>query len=221
MRSALRLLQRPRVGERVAGAVAQVRAVDHRRPEVGRDRAQQVVVDGAAVERADQPLVGVDGGRGEVRHDPDALLVGDLRQDAVRIGLRERSGIRRDQRDLDAVAEALLAKVPVGEKGELERRDGALDRHLADVDDQASLAHAGDRLAHRQRAVERVERVHAAMAHRARHALDLLRRGAAAHRADQEVVGVVAFVGVHLALRVVDQHDLGGARTRRRPAGGR
>ena len=209
MRSALRLLSVRGSVSAVAGAVAQVRAVDHRGAEVGRDRAQQVVVDGAAVERADQPLVGVDGGRREVRHDPDALLVGDLGQDAVRVGLRERAGVRRDQRDLDAVADALLAEVVVGEERELERRDGALDRHLADVDDEPAFLHAGDGLPHRERPVERVERVHAAVAHHARHAFDLLRRRAAAERADQEIVGIVAVVGVHLALRVVDQHHFG------------
>ena len=62
-------------------------------------------------------------------------------------GLRERPVERRDVDELDPVADAALAEVPVGEEGELERRDRALDRHVDEVDDQAAAVEALERAA--------------------------------------------------------------------------
>ena len=161
MQSALRLL-------RVRGSVSAKPVpsprsgfVDHRRPEVGRDRAQQVIIHRAASKVRIIRFVARRPRKPRSSGPCDALLRGDLRQHPVGVGLGECAGVGRDQRDLDPVADALLVKVIVGEEGELERRHRALDRHVADVDDQPALGHAVERLAHRQRALQRVERVHA------------------------------------------------------------
>ena len=53
------------------------------------------------------------------------------------------SGVDVDE--LDAVADAALAQVPVGEERELERRDRALDRHVDEVDDQPAAVEALER----------------------------------------------------------------------------
>ena len=50
---------------------------------------------------------------------------------------------RRDVGDLDGVADAALAQVPVGQEAELERRDRALDRHVDRVDDEPAAVEAG------------------------------------------------------------------------------
>ena len=50
--------------------------------------------------------------------------------------LGERPVERRDVGQLDPVADAALAEVPVGEEAELERRDRALDRHVDHVHDE-------------------------------------------------------------------------------------
>ncbi len=144
-------------------------------PRLGGIAHSKIVIDGAAVERPNPLFRAVDGSDGEVRHDVDALLVGDLRQDPVRVGLGERARVRRDERDLDPVAHALLPEVVVGEERELERRHRALDRHFGDVDHEPAFAHLGERLLHRERAFERVERVHA-NAHLLGHPLDFLGR---------------------------------------------
>ena len=49
-----------------------------------------------------------------------------------------------------AFAEAALAQPPVGEEGELDRRDRALDRHVDDVDHEAAAVEALQRLAERR-----------------------------------------------------------------------
>ena len=56
--------------------------------------------------------------------------------------LREGAVERRRVDELDAVPDAALAEVPVGEERELERCDRALDRHVDEVDDQPSSVEA-------------------------------------------------------------------------------
>ena len=75
--------------------------------------------------------------------------------------LGERAVQRGHEDELGAVAQAVLAQPVVGEEGELQRRDGALDGHLGDVDDQASALEGGEVVAQRERAVEGVELVDA------------------------------------------------------------
>src|SRR6266699_3313696 len=59
--------------------------------------------------------------------------------------LRESAVERRRVDELGAAADAALAQVPIGEKGELERRDRTLDRHVDQVHDQAATVEALER----------------------------------------------------------------------------
>ena len=59
--------------------------------------------------------------------------------------LREGAVERRRVDELGAVADAALAQVPVGEEGELERRDRALDRHVDEVHDEPAAVEALER----------------------------------------------------------------------------
>ena len=89
--------------------------------------------------------------------------------------------------DLDLVAHALLGEERVGQEGELQRRDRALDRHLGDVDDQPAALPGAQLLGQGGGAVEGVELVDVA-AEVVGHARGLLgpRRGAGGD--DQVVV---------------------------------
>ena len=72
-------------------------------------------------------------------------------------GLGERSVERRHEDDLDAVAEAALTQPRLGQERELQWGDGALDRHLGDVHDQASVVQALERDRKRLGTLEGVE----------------------------------------------------------------
>ena len=115
------------------------------------------------------------------REQPGQLLRGDR--------LRERAVERRRVDELDAVADAALAEVPVGEERELERRDRALDRHVDEVDDEAAAVEALERRAQRRRAVRRVEGEDALVPARAGQALGLLGLQPRAGGDDEHVVG--------------------------------
>jgi len=71
--------------------------------------------------------------------------------------LRERTveGSRIDE--LDPFADTALTQVPVGEEGELERRDRALDRHVDQVHDQPTSVETLQRTPERVSALGAVE----------------------------------------------------------------
>ena len=71
--------------------------------------------------------------------------------------LRERSVQRCCVDELGAAADPALAQVPVGEEGELEWRDRALDRHVDQVYDQPSAVEALERTVQRLGAFGAVE----------------------------------------------------------------
>jgi cytosine/adenosine deaminase-related metal-dependent hydrolase len=71
---------------------------------------------------------------------------------------RLRSGVTKFSST--SVPHSLLAEEPVSEETELEGRDGALDRHLDDVDDEASTVEPLKALGQRLRPFEVVEGEH-------------------------------------------------------------
>src|SRR4249919_2258440 len=54
-------------------------------------------------------------------------------------------------------ADATLAQVPVGEEGKLERSNRTLDRHVDEIDDEASALEALERAVQRRCSLGRVE----------------------------------------------------------------
>ena len=103
--------------------------------------------------------------------------------------LRERRVERRHEGQLDPVAHLAVVEVPVGEEGELERGDGALDRHVDAVHDHASRVERPKCLRERRcalRGVEGEDVLHPAWA---AHALGVLGLEAGARCDDQDVVG--------------------------------
>ena len=124
-------LQRVRIGGDEAELVAEPgRAADVRGAAVQRDRDQQVEGDLALVPADEPPAGAVDLAGGELGHQRDALLGEQPGEMLGGDGLGERAVERRDVGQLDVVADAALAEVPVGQEAELERRDRALDRHV-------------------------------------------------------------------------------------------
>ncbi len=102
--------------------------------------------------------------------------------------LREAAVERRREHDLAACADSALAQVPVGEEGELDRRDRALDRHVGDVHDEPAAVEALERPRERNGAGRVVEGEDALVPARARHSLGLLRLEPHAARDDEHVV---------------------------------
>jgi hypothetical protein len=80
-------------------------------------------------------------------------------------------------------------EVPVGQERELERRDGALDRHVDEVDDQASAVEALERRRQRRRAFRRVEGEGALVPTGAGEAIRLLGLQVRSRGDDEHVVG--------------------------------
>ena len=112
----------------------------------------------------------------------------------------------RDVRQLDRVAHAAPAQVPVGEEAELERRDRALDRHLDRVDDEPAAVEARECVAQRRGALERVEVEDV----RSFETLGLLGHQARAGGDDEHVVAEHAAVGqVDLIRGGLDAVDVG------------
>ena len=123
---------------------------DHRQieghfPAVVGDEAAPLPVDGAGVELGDEL---------------DALLLQHSAQ--LRGGHRfgERAVERGHVGELDAVADAPLGEVPVGEEAELEWRDRALDRHVDHVHDDAAAVEVGQCPFQRGGTLEAVEGEH-------------------------------------------------------------
>src|SRR5215207_3850179 len=88
----------------------------------------------------------------------------------------------------DTAADPALAQVPVGEEGELERRDRALDRHVDQVHDQPPAIEALERTAKRVGALGAVEGEDALVPAWTREPLGLLRLQPHAGRDDEYVV---------------------------------
>ena len=136
---------------------------------VGRDEAERVAeagraldVGGAAVQRdgrragrrGARAVVGdelaadaVDLAGAELGHELDLLLGEQVGEVLGGDRLGEAAVERRREHELGARADAALAQVPVGEEGELDRRDRALDRHVGDVHDEPAAVEALERAA--------------------------------------------------------------------------
>ncbi len=111
--------------------------------------------------------------------------------------------------ELDPVAQAVLAQPRLGEEGELQRSDRALDRHVGDVHDQAAVVERRQRVGQGLGAVEAVEVEDALAPLAPQHAGGLVRPGRRAGRDDEEVVVQGPSVGeVHGIVVGVDPVDL-------------
>ena len=179
----------PRVGRDEAEVVAEPgRPLDVRRTAVQRDRDEEVERHLALVV-ADQPAaLAVDLACVELRDELDVLLAQEPREVVGGDRLRERRVERRDETQLDVVPDTALVEVPVGEEGELERGDRALDRQVDEVDDDPSRIEGLQRPCECLRALRRVEGEDFLHPARACHPLRLLRLQTAARRDDERVV---------------------------------
>ena len=153
-----------------------------------RDGDEQVEVEHAAVVGGERAPDAVDLAGVELGDELDLLLGQQAGQvlggDRLREGAVERCRVD----ELGAVADPALAEVPVGEEGELERRDRALDRHVDEVHDEATAVEALERSLQRLGALGAVEGEHALVPARVGQALGLLRLQAHAGRDDEHVV---------------------------------
>ena len=112
------------------------RASDVVRAAVHRHGHEQVERHLAVVERDEATRRAVDLAGVELGDQIDVLLREETTERLRRGGLRERPVEWSDVGDVDVVADAPLVEEPVGQEGELQRRNRALDRHVDDVDDQ-------------------------------------------------------------------------------------
>ncbi len=188
-----------------------------------RDHGGDVEGDLAAVVADEPPAFAVDFAGVEVGDDLDVALREHPTEVLRGDRLGERSVERGDVDDVDLVADATLGEVPVGQEAELERRDRALDRHVDDVDDEATPVEGGQRRAESGGTLGRVEGERALHPAGAGKALGLLGHHPRARRDDQHVVvervavGEVDGVGVdvdtvHARLDEVDPGNGAGAR---------
>ena len=146
----------------------------------------------------------------EVGLDGDALLLEQGAERPAGDRLRERAVERGDVDDLGAVAQATLGEEVVGQEGELQRGDGALDRHLGDVHDEPPAAEPGEPVAQCERALVGVELADLVVPLRAERARHLVGARGGAGGDDQLVVGEVTAAGeVHDSAVGVDPVDLG------------
>ena len=90
--------------------------------------------------------------------------------------------------EFGAPANATLAQVPVGEEGELQRSNRALDGHVDQIDDEASAFEALERVVQRRCPLGRVEGERSLVPARARQTLGLVRLQAHTGRDDEDVV---------------------------------
>jgi hypothetical protein len=197
-----RALQRVAVGGHEGQLVAEAGAPDEVGASVRRDGDEQVEADLAAVVAGQRAEGAVDGGRVEVGDHLDAAPGQQIAQRLGRLGLGEGAVERRDQHQLDPVAHPALGEVGVGQERELERRHGALDGHLGDVDDEPAPVEALERAGQRGGAVERVEVEGGLAPARAGEAGQLLGGDARAGGDDEHVVVERA--------AVLEEHAVGG-----------
>ncbi len=143
------------------------------------DQPSAGAVDLAGVELGDQldsPL----------RQHPAEMLGSD--------GLRERTVERRRVGDVDLIADAALGEVPVGQEAELERCDGALDRHVDHVHHQTAPVEGLQRGAERGSAFGCVEGEHVVHPPWPGEALGLVRHQPCPGCDDQHVVAEASAV---------------------------
>ena len=119
------------------------------------------------------------------------LLVREQRPRAEprRPGLVKAPVERRGIGQLDPVADASFAKVPVGEEGELERCERALDRHVDEVHDETTAVEPLEPVTQRLGTGQRVEGECALVPSGPRQPRRLLRAEPRARRDDEHVVG--------------------------------
>ena len=101
-----------------------------------RDRDEQVEVELSAVVGDELAADAVDLAGVELGDQLHLLLGEQPGKSLGRDRLREGAVERRRVHELDLVANLALAEVPVGEEGELERCDRALDGHVHEVHDE-------------------------------------------------------------------------------------
>ena len=118
--------------------IAEAGAFDHGVAHIGRDGDQKIVRDLLFVPRNDGFFVGIHTGDGEVVDNGNTFLVEKFAENSGGDGFGESAGHRGDVDDLSLVTQAHFLKPRIGEKAILQRSDGALDRHLTDVDDEAT-----------------------------------------------------------------------------------
>ena len=125
------------------------------------------------------------------------------------LGFGEGPGKWRHVGDLHLVTHAAFLEEAVGEKGELEWGDRALDRHLGDLHDQLAALPGCQLFAECRRTFEGVKVVDALAPFAAEHALGLFRSDARTRGDDEQVVADVApvFQG-HLVVMGIDALDL-------------
>ena len=104
-------------------------------------------------------------------------------------GLRERRVERRGKDEVDPVPDSALPEVPLGEERELERRDRALDRHVDEVDHDASAVEALERRRERRGSLRGIEGKGALVPAGAGEPLRLLRLQTRSRGDDEHVVG--------------------------------
>ena len=205
-----RRLQCVLVGGDEAERVAEPgRALDVGGAAVQRDGDEQVEVELAAVVGDELAADAVDLAGAELGHELDLLLAEQVGQVLGGDRLGEAAVERRREHELAACADSALAQVPVGEEGELDRRDRALDRHVGDVHDQPAAVEALERALQRRGARQVVEGEDALVPAGAGHALGLLRLKPHAAGDDEHVVGEHgAVVEQHLVALDPDLVDL-------------
>ena len=93
----------------------------------------------------------------EVGHHLDVLPLQDVPQVLGGDRLGERARQRGGVDQLHAIADALLVEEPVGQHQEFQRRDGALDGVLDDIDDHAAALPVAQMLGQRHGAFDGVE----------------------------------------------------------------
>ena len=144
-------LQRGLVGRDEPERVSEPgRALDVGGAAVKRDGHEQIEGDLAAVVGDEPAADSVDLAGVELGHELDLLLAEQMGEVLGGDRLGEAAIERGREHELGVRADAALAQVPVGEEGELDRRDRALDRHVGDVHDQPAA------LEPLERAVEQV-----------------------------------------------------------------
>ena len=154
-----------------------------------RDRDEQIEVELAPVVGGELAADTVDLAGVELGHELD-LLLGE--QAAEMLGgdrLREGAVERRHVDELGLAAELPLTQVPVGQEGELERSDRALDRHVDEVDDQPAAVEAVEGLPELTGSLGAVEGEGPVVPAGPGEALGLLGLKPAAGCDDQDVVG--------------------------------
>ena len=137
--------------------VAEAGAGDVVRAHVERDRDEQVVRHAAVVVGDELLGVRVDALDGEVGLHVDVAVGEHAAELAGGDGLGEGAVQRGDVDDLDLLARPALPEPRVGQERELQRRDRALDRHVGDVDDEASAPEHAQGLAQGDAVLEVVE----------------------------------------------------------------